>query len=237
MSLKRRSRLSFEPRPTQSSSSDDDQAVGKTHVAIEKSIVIEDTPEVQRKEYDSFKDYDYRAATSTGPVKTPCDKSQQGAFSGESAEDDVFTQEQNRSILTANNVPTTNLTLNTSATLGKRTKTVKRNRTVSGKTKTYNSSDDEIPTTESDIMRRGSAMKRRRKKKDCVTSWLQGDDVKEVSLSPGKTRNSQRSQPNAKKRNALSQKRDTVEEIIDSSPEAIIVKKNPRRGPRRGRQK
>jgi len=200
MSLKRRSRLSFEPRPTQSSSSDDDQAVGKTHVAVEQSIVIEDTPEVQRKEYDSFKDYDYRgkilliskinlinnsAVTSTGPVKTPCEKSQQGAFSGESAEDDVFTQEQNHSILTANNVPTTNLTLNTSATLGKRTKTVKRNRTVSGKTKTYNSSDDEIPTTESDIMRRGSAMKRRPKKKDCVTSWLQGDDVKEVSLRYG----------------------------------------------------
>ena len=59
-SLKRRSRLSFEPRPTQSSSSDDDQAVETAQTAVEQSIVIEDTPEVQRKECELFKDYDYR---------------------------------------------------------------------------------------------------------------------------------------------------------------------------------
>ena len=123
-------------------------------------------------------------------------KSQQGAFSGDSAEDDIFTQEQNRSILAPNNVPTTSLTLNTSATLGKRTKSIRRNQTISGKSSTFNSSDDEIPTTESDIQRRGSAKKQRRVKNQGVSSWFQGDDdfdgvnmikssIREVSLRNG----------------------------------------------------
>lgn len=195
--MKRRSTSSFQPRPSQSSSSDDDdEAMEVTHTAVEHAIVIEDMPEVQRKEYNPFNDIDYRgiillktrinlinnsAITPSQPVNisSPRAKSQRGAFSGESAEDDVFTQEQNRSLLAAN-LPTTNLTLNTSATLGKRTKTIKRDQKVST---TYKSSDDEITTTESDIMRRGSAKKQRRKKKAGVTSWLQSDDVNSMNSS------------------------------------------------------
>ena len=191
--MKRRSNSSFQPRPSPSSSSDDDvEAMEVTHTAVERSIVIEDMPEVQRKERNPFNDYDYRGiillktninlinnSASTVNKSSPRAKSQQGAFSGESAEDDVFTQEQNRSLLSAN-LPTTNLTLNTSATLGKRTKTLKRDQKIST---TYKISDDEIPTTESDIMRRGSAKKQRRKKKAGVTSWLQSDDVNSMNSS------------------------------------------------------
>ena len=55
--MKRKSR-SFEPRPQSSSS--DDEPMEVSYAAVERSIVIEDTPEVQRKEYNSFKDKDYR---------------------------------------------------------------------------------------------------------------------------------------------------------------------------------
>ena len=105
-----------------------------------------------------------------------------GAFSYDSDSEDCeeLYKQGNRSF----NLPTTALRLNTSATLAKRTtRTATRPRTVSTRdSKRFDSSSDEVKTTESDIQRRGDLkkVKRKRRHRNYAIPWLNVDEKNPV---------------------------------------------------------